>query len=82
MLLLLADSQHRRAKAFLDDETRGGVTGLDLRSPRTSIHGTSRVRQIRRRPMGIAVRPENLLYAVDDQPPPIRLILLGVQYAV
>jgi xanthine permease XanP len=28
------------------------------------------------------MRPENLLYAVDETPPPLRLALLGIQYAV
>jgi xanthine permease XanP len=27
-------------------------------------------------------RPANLVYAVDEWPPPFRLALLGVQYAV
>jgi len=27
-------------------------------------------------------RPSNLLYAVDEWPPPLRLALLGFQYAV
>ena len=27
-------------------------------------------------------RPPNLVYAVDEWPPPLRLVLLGLQYAV
>jgi NCS2 family nucleobase:cation symporter-2 len=30
----------------------------------------------------MAVRPPNLIYAVDERPPPLRLAVLGVQYAV